>query len=218
MTDGDEHDLDGYPEQFTDQTREALQRAVAAVTYGLREHADVLTGLRGGTNDIRAVFAANRAVERLLDAWNDAVFDLTGTLPVSLDVADEDEEDDDTDEDVDVLDLADADPLSVVERWDLVVTDADALVHAGREAHRRLWPEETDRDAEVAVPSAAQALYTLLHERGEPWYDLPGVEVVAGARAYVRPDEPHLPAGDEIPDDTPIEQPSGEVLYSESWR
>jgi hypothetical protein len=224
MTDDDEHGPDDYPEQFSDETRQALRGAVSALTEGLQEHADQLTALRGGTSDIPAVFAVNRRIAQLLDAWNEAVFDLTGTTPVLLDgLDDDDDEDEDEDEDDlddDTPDLVDADPLTVVERWDLVVTDADALVHGGREAHRRLWPKETDRDAQAAVPSAAQALYALLHERGEPWYDLPGVEVVAGSRAYVRPDEPVSPDedDDDVPDDIRIQQPSGEVLYGESWR
>ncbi len=218
MTDGDEHGPDDSPEQFTDETRRALERAVAALTEGLHEHARLLTSVHGGSSDTPQIFSANRRVEQLLAAWNDAVFDLTGTVPVALEDLDDEDEDGD-DEDDDSPDLADGDPLLMVEQWDLVVTDADALLRAGREAHRRSWPKETERDAEAAVSSAAHALAELMHERGEPWYELPGIDVVTGARAWVRPDPAHTAsAADDEPDDLPDEELGGEVLYRESWR
>ncbi len=105
--------------------------------------------------------------------------------------------------------------LAVVSRWDLV-TDADDLIAAGREAHKRNRPEEQDEDAAEAVAGVGQALYAVLHDLGEPWYSLPGVEVMRAVRAFVTRPEPAEPfTVDEI--EPLIVEPAGERLYLESW-
>jgi hypothetical protein len=209
--------LDDWPEQFSPQTREALDLSVAALVDALQRHAKQLGGMRGGSRDSPAVFHANAEVERLIDAWSERVFDHTGTFPVSLQGFDGDGEEVTEDEE-DPAELEDGDPLSVVSRWDLLVVDTDALLQAGRDAHRRLRPDENDEDAAVAVQNVGQAVYALLHERGEPWYDMPGVEVVNGRRAYVRPDEQPPPLSEESDYDEAITQPPGERLFGEGWR
>lgn len=211
-----EDELDDYPEQFSPQTREALDVSVAALVDALQRHAKQVGGMRGGSSDVPAVFDANAEVEQLIAAWNERVFDHTGTFPVSLQGLDEDGEDFAEDEE-DPAELEDGEPLSVVSRWDLSVVDSQALLQAGRDAHRRLQPDETEGDAAVAVPNVGQAVYALLHEHGEPWYDMPGVEVVSGLRAYVRPDEQPTPLSEETDYDEAITQPPGERLFGESW-
>ena len=202
-----------FPDQFSAQSHEALLRSVDALTAALRAHADQLGAMRGGSSDVPAVFEANAAVADLVDAWSERVFDHTGTFPVVLAGRD-----DDTDElDDDVPQPADGDPVTVTSRWDLQVVDVAELLQAGRDAHRRLRPAEDAEDAAVAVPHPGLALYALLHERGEPWYDLPGVAVVRGERSYVRPDEPPTPLSDDTDDDGPVTEPAGVRLFGESW-
>ena len=210
-------DDDSFPEQFSDETRAALATAVDELVASVRAHAEHLMALRGGSSEMPGLHEANRQVEQAIATWNERVVDHTGTFPVSLAGLDEDFEDLE-DEDEDEEDLVDGAPLAVVSRWDLVVTDTDALVAAGRQAHKRHRPEEQDEDAAVAVAGAGQALYALLHERGEPWYDLPGVEVVRGIRAYVQSQEAAEPfTDDDTETQAPIEEPPGERLYLESW-
>ncbi len=205
----DEHD--DYPEQFSEESRAALQSATAALVEGLQRHVQAVLAMRGGTKETPAVFAINEEVERLVDEWNDRVLDHTGTVPLALVTRDDDEE-----EDEDLVELGDGTPIAVVSRFDLVVTDSAALTEAGRQAHRRLREDEDEEDAAAAVSDVGQALYALLHERGEPWYELPGVEVVRGVRRYVRPDEPAVPL-DEDDLEAPIVEPEGEQIYGESW-
>jgi hypothetical protein len=211
-----EDEIDDYPEQFSQQTREALGLSVDALVDALQRHAKLLSGMRGGSSEMPAVHDANAEVERLIAAWNERVVDHTGTFPVSLQGFG-DEDDEEILEAEEAAELVDGEPLTVVSRWDLHVVDTDELMQAGREAHMRLWPDENDEDAAVAVPNVGQAVYALLHEHGEPWYDLPGIEVVRGVRAYVRPIDPPTPLSDEDDYDEAIAQPPGERLFGESW-
>lgn len=211
---GPETEQDDYPEQFSQVTREALELSVAALCEALQRHARQVGGMRGGSSEFPALFEANQEVARLVDAWNERVSEHSGTLPVAqLD----DDEDDDFEED-DLAEPTDGEVLSVVSRWDLRLADSGALLQAGRAAHQRLRPEENDEDAVIAVPDFGQAMYSILHEIGEPWYDLPGVEVISGIRVFLRPDETPAPLPDDDDEITePIAQPAGEVLFAESW-
>ena len=207
--------MDGseFPEQFSPETRAALLRAVDELTAALHAHAERLAGMAGGSRDVAAVFAAHDQVAAVLDAWNERVFDHTGTFPLAL-AADEDDEDDEDDDEP--QEPADGDPITVTSRWDLRVVDTAALLGAGRDAHRRMSPGADDEDAAAPVPHPGLALHALLQEHGERRYDLPGLEVLHGAPSYVR----HAgPAGgpDEDDDLAPIAQPPGERLFGESW-
>ena len=84
-------------------------------------------------------------------------------------------------------------------------------------------PAELSQPELAAVPTGASLasagrLKAHCAEGGTAWYDLPGVDVVRGVRAYVQPQEPAEPSTD---DDTetqgPNEEPAGERLYLESW-
>ncbi len=205
--------LDVGPEQFSEPTRNALNAAVEDLVEALRRHAQHVGGLRGGSGEITGIFAANAEVEELIAAWNERVVDHTGTFPVSLLGRDAEADEDDGE----LEEMLNGDPLTVVSRWDLQLVDTAALVQAGRDAHRRVRPEETEDDAGVAVSGPGQALYALLHEAGEPWYDLPGIEVIRGARAYIRTEEAALPFADGEELDATIVEPAGERLYGESW-
>lgn len=220
MDDLEDQTDDGFPEQFSAETREALVAAVDQLVAAVSAHARHVIGLRGGSSEMTGVHETNAQVEQAIAAWNERVFDHTGTFPVSLAGLDDDLEnfDADADADEDEEELVDGAPLAVVSRWDIVVTDADALLAAGRQAHKRNRPEEQGEDAAVSVAGVAHALYTLLHDRGEPWYDLPGVEVVRAIRAYVQPEEPAAPFTDDDEEtEAPVAEPAGQRLYLESW-
>lgn len=202
------------PEAYSDETLAALRSAARELGQALAEHAEFLAGLHGGSAEIAGLFAANEKVADLVAAWSDRVFDHTGTTPVYLMNRDEDDEDFD-DEFEEPAEVVDGDLVSVVSRWDLRIEHPQALIASGREAHRRNRPEEDDEDAAVAVDSAAMALYAVLHEAGEPFYRLPGVQVTQGLRVFVRPEEEPTPLDDDMSDT--VSQPAGEVLFSESW-
>jgi hypothetical protein len=67
------------------------------------------------------------------------------------------------------------------------------------------------------LPNVGQAVYALLHERREPWYDLAGIEVIGGARVFVRPSDPPTPLSSEDDLDEAIAEPPGERLFQEGW-
>ncbi len=77
-------ELGEFPEQWTEQTREALNAAVEELVAALRAHAEHVAHLHGRTSEMQSVFEVNQQVERAIAAWNERAFDHTGTLPVSL--------------------------------------------------------------------------------------------------------------------------------------
>lgn len=197
-------------EQYTDESREALTTATERLIDTLRRHTDYLLGLRGGTAELAGLFDQQQAMNDMVASWNEAVSDHTGTSAVYLidDDDDEDEDDDDEEEAVQAGEL-----ISVVSRFDLVVTDPDAALESGRKAHRRMWPDENDEDTEAAVGRVVDALYSVGHEAGEPWFELPGVEPAGGIRLFVAVEE-HQPFE---PDDDEFPVPGGTTIRSESW-
>jgi hypothetical protein len=106
----------------------------------------------------------------------------------------------------------------VVSRFDLRVVDLDALLDAGRAAQER-HPAELDESGELdPVDSAEQAIYEISREVGEAWFELPGVEMVAGARAYVVPELPFEPLDADAEDVvTELIAPNGVATHAETW-
>ncbi|GAB2598041.1 hypothetical protein [Kribbella endophytica] len=211
-------------EQYSDESRAALRLRTDELIEGLRAHAEVLVGLRGGSAESEDLFTENEALGKLLGAWDDAVLDHTGTVVSSGGYDEDDDLDDEPEDDGPVA------VLSLITRVDLGVRDTAELLNAGRAAHRRLQPEESEADALVAIGDEAQAVYALLHEAGEPWLELPGTGLLAATRLYVEPED-YAPPGDEddgddasADDDFSAEAmveevavPEGTLLFSESW-
>lgn len=203
-------------EQYSDQSRAALRLRTDELIEGLRAHAEVLLGLRGGTAERDDLFTENEALGKLLGAWDDAVLDHTGTAVPTGGYEDDDEDDLEHDDEDDVP----VDVLTVASRVDLGVRDLDELLAAGRAAHLRLWAKETEADAAVAVADVQQAVYALLHEGGELWSDLPGTGMLAATRLYIAPEDYEVPDDEEFSAEAIVEQvsvPDGTVLFSESW-
>lgn len=212
-------------EQYSDESRAALRLRTDELIEGLRAHAEVLVGLRGGSAEKEDLFTENEALGKLLGAWDDAVLDHTGTVVSSGGYDEDDDLDDEPEDDGPVA------VLSLITRVDLGVRDTGELMNAGRAAHRRLQPEESEADALVAIGDEAQAVYALLHEAGEPWLELPGTGLLAATRLYVEPED-YAPPGDEDDGDDDDSQdddfsaeamveevavPEGTLLFSESW-
>jgi hypothetical protein len=172
-----EVDITAPAEQFfSAQTREALAEASRRLAERLQAHTDALLAMTGAEEQ-SALYEQNAALEELVEGWNEAVFEHTGTAPLLLEDSVDDEDDEVEQDQV----------ISVVSRFDLRVVDLDALLDAGRAAQERHPAELDDGGEDEPVDSAEQAIYEISREVGEAWFELPGIEMVAGARAYVVP-------------------------------
>jgi hypothetical protein len=204
-----ELDIPAPAEQFfSAETREALVDASRKLAERLQTHTDALLAMTG-EEEQTALYEENAALEELVEDWNDAVFEHTGTAPLLLDDAVDEEDDDEAEQDQ---------VISVVSRFDLRVVDLDALLGAGRAAQER-HPAELDETAErEPVESAEQAIYEISREVGEAWFELPGIEMVAGARAYVVPEAPFEPLDADAEDVvTELVAPNGVATHAETW-
>ncbi|TDW17790.1 hypothetical protein [Kribbella kalugense] len=193
---------------FSAETRTALAEASRKLAERLQAHTDALLAMTG-EEEQAGLYEQNAALEELVEDWNEAVFEHTGTAPLLLDDSVDDEDEDDVEEDH---------VISVVSRFDLRVVDLDALLDAGRAAQER-HPAELDESGELdPVDSAEQAIYEISREVGEAWFELPGVEMVAGARAYVVPELP-FEALDADAEDvvTELIAPNGVATHAETW-
>jgi hypothetical protein len=192
---------------FSAETRAALAEASRKLAERLQAHTDALLAMTG-EEDHATLFEHNAALEGVVEDWNDAVFEHTGTTPLLLDDVIDDDEDDEEQDQV----------ISVVSRFDLRVVDLDALLEAGRAAQER-QPDELDESGDrEPVESAEQAIYEISREVGEAWFDLPGIEMVAGARAYVVPESPFEPLDADAEDVvTELIAPNGTATHAETW-
>ncbi|GAA1592557.1 MULTISPECIES: hypothetical protein [Kribbella] len=193
---------------FSAETRAALAEASRKLAERLQAHTDALLAMTGD-EDHTTLFEHNAALEGVVEDWNDAVFEHTGTTALLLDDAAEDEDDE----------AAEPDQLiSVVSRFDLRVVDLDELLEAGRAAQER-HPAELDESGDrEPVDSAEQAIYEISREVGEAWFELPGTELIAGARAYVVPEAPFEPLDPDAEDViTELIAPNGVATHAESW-
>jgi len=192
---------------FSAETRTALAEASRKLAERLQAHTDALLAMTGD-EDHTTLFEHNAALEGVVEDWNDAVFEHTGTAPLLLDDAVDDE-----DEEVEQDQV-----ISVVSRFDLRVVDLDALLEAGRAAQER-HPAELDESGDrEPVDSAEQAIYEISREVGEAWFELPGIEMVAGARAYVVPEPPFEPLDADAEDVvTELIAPNGVATHAETW-
>ncbi|MER7251001.1 hypothetical protein [Kribbella sp. NPDC000426] len=193
---------------FSAETRAALADASQKLAERLLAHTEALLAMTGD-EDNAELFEHNAALEGVVEDWNEAVFEHTGTTPLLLDESDDDEDEEDVEPDQ---------VISVVSRFDLRVVDLDALLEAGRAAQER-HPAELDESGErEPVDSAEQAIYEISREVGEAWFELPGIEMVAGARAYVVPEPPFEPLDADAEDVvTELIAPNGVATHAETW-
>jgi hypothetical protein len=208
VTSVDEQPITAPVEQFFSvETREALAEASRKLAQRLQAHTEALLAMTG-EEEQSALYEQNAALEELVEEWNDAVFEHTGTTPLLLDDS-EDEDDEEVEQDQ---------VISVVSRFDLRVVDLDALLEAGRAAQERHPAELDESDEKEPVDSAEQAIYEISREVGEAWFELPGIEMVAGARAYVVPEHPFEPLDADAEDVvTELIAPNGVATHAETW-
>jgi hypothetical protein len=203
-------------EQFSAESAQRLERATERLLPLITSYTAAVVAMRGGSSEMPALFDRNDELALAVAAWNDRVADHTGAYPLLLDDAFEDDEDDE-DEDDEEPEIAGR--MSVISRWDLGVVDPEALLAAGRTAHRHNRPDETEADAAAAVTNLASALYAITHDAGEPWFDVPGVEVMHGARVYLVPDEPlGLLSDDPGQALDAVTAPPGQIAFTEMWQ
>jgi hypothetical protein len=210
VTEVDNQEFSATGEQFfSEESRKALAEASRLLAERLQAHTEALLAMTGDEEQ-STLYEQNAALEELVEGWNDAVFEHTGTAPLLLDdeVEDDDEEEDEEHDQV----------ISVVSRFDLRVVDLESLLEAGRAAQER-HPAELDESGErVPVESAEQAIYEISREVGEAWFELPGVDLVAGARAYVVPEWPFEPLEADAEDVlSELSAPNGAITHAETW-
>jgi hypothetical protein len=211
VTEVDNQELSAAGEQFfSEESRKALAEASRLLAERLQAHTEALLAMTGDEEQT-TIYEQNAALEELVEGWNDAVFEHTGTAPLLLDDDVEDEDDDEEAEEPDQV-------ISVVSRFDLRVVDLEALLEAGRSAQER-HPAELDESGErEPVESAEQAIYEISREVGEAWFELPGVDLVAGARAYVVPEYPFEPLEADAEDVlSELSAPNGAITHAETW-
>jgi hypothetical protein len=210
VTEVDNQELAGAGEQFfSEESRKALAEASRLLAERLQAHTEALLAMTG-EEEQTTLYEQNAALEELVEGWNDAVFEHTGTAPLLLDDEVEEEGDEEPEEQDQVI--------SVVSRFDLRVVDLDTLLEAGRSAQER-HPAELDESGEKEpVESAEQAIYEISREVGEAWFELPGVDLVAGARAYVVPEYPFEPLEADAEDVlSELGAPNGAITHAETW-
>jgi hypothetical protein len=196
-------------EEFVPWTKAGADRVLAtaaALKDAIAAHADAVTS---AGEDITLVFQAS---ERLLPAalgYADAQLEYTGNgFPFGALHQYVDNDDDDEDE-------GPTSGVSVVQRRDYVVTDADAVMEAGRQAYLRVWPDDTEAAASADVNHLGRALYQLAHADGwDNLYGTDGLAPVGGFVAVVKQEELFGPDPDEWSDGLVDED--AEVLFSQT--
>ena len=211
MTEVDNQEFSATGEQFfSEESRKALAEASRQLAERLQAHTEALLAMTGDEEQT-SLYEQNAALEELVEGWNDAVFEHTGTAPLLLEEEAEEADEEEEPQEQDHL-------ISVVSRFDLRVVDLDALLDAGRAAQERHPAELDDSGEPDPVDTAEQAIYEISREVGEAWFELPGVDLVAGARAYVVPEYPFEPLEADADDVlSELSAPNGAITHAETW-
>lgn len=183
--------------QWSDAARERYVRCADDLIAALRAHFALTIERSGRQRDLGPYFSSSEALEKAAEAFNESEFDWCGSSPLSL--TDEGIEESDDEDEPEEPAGAEA-VLSGLFRWDFTVTDEAAVVGAGRDAYRRLWPSDTDEDAVLAVPDVVRAASEIVHA-GE-WSGLenaPGLERRAEWWTFVSHDGQSDTSDDEDP-------------------
>lgn len=176
------------------QALEQYRARARELTGVLAEHVALVD--RGGDGWAESAGALQAAV----DAFAEAERALRGTSPLVTGgpggpAGDEGgEEDDDAGWPLPDASQEEAPVVTVLGRWDYVVTDAAALVQHGRAAHLAVHPRDDHEDAVLRVPSVTAAVDAVL--RGpvlEALEGAPGLEPVASASQVLQ----HAGSSDE---------------------
>lgn len=203
-------------DQFSAASAEALRESAARLAQLIQRYAEATASMSGETAELEEVFALNAQISALAAELNDRAFDHTGTLPLPLDLQHGEPEHDHDVEDEETVEATGF--LSAVSRWDLAITDEDALLEAGRAAYRQATGA-TEAEASVEVSDASDAVRAILESRGEPWFEIPGVAAMGGLRLLIEPDDVpgELFDGDPEHAAQAVLPPDGQLLVTEAW-
>lgn len=169
-------------EQWSVEARERFTAEVERLATAVRAHGATVLAMHGRGAELPALFDADAELARAVLAHGEVEMDLTGTAP-TLFGPDEDDEDDDEPPAGTVT------RLRVVNQADFAVTDADAVLAAGRAAYRRVWPDDTAEDAEFDVADLGRALYQLQHAGGlAALEEVPGLEPLSSSMSVLDAD------------------------------
>ncbi|WBQ04831.1 hypothetical protein [Kribbella sp. CA-293567] len=147
--------------QWSDAARERYVQSAEELIAALRAHVALTIERSGRERELGPYFSSSESLEEAAEAFNESELDWCGSFPLSLSGEDLDEFDDEDDESDDVVG-----PRSVLSgfvRWDFTVTDEAAVIGAGRDAYRSLWPSGTDEDVVLAVPDIVRAAAEIVH-------------------------------------------------------
>ena len=157
--------------QWTEAAKRAYGLRAQELIEALQAHLTANLTRSGRQKELQPYFESADRVMASARAFNEAEFDWCGSFPLGLrpDANEGEDEEDLVDE------LVGGDILSVLGRWDLRITDEDAVLAAGRAAYLRAWPDDTQEDAEIRVQNVGDAAGELVHADG-----LTGLHAPAG--------------------------------------
>ncbi|TNM64530.1 hypothetical protein FHN55_13470 [Streptomyces sp. NP160] len=182
-------DDDLSPDLWSPESLEQYRARAQELSRVLAEHAALVEQRAGRQRELEDYVVSAERLQGAVNAFAEAEFAWCGSFPVRTSEADEDG-DEDGDGGVWPLpdpSLAEAPVISVLGRWDYVVTDADELVAHGRDSYRAAWPEDDDEDAALRVQTVLDAVRETLHEAPLPRLDdAPGLQPSASVVQLVQ--------------------------------
>ncbi|GAA3052434.1 hypothetical protein [Actinokineospora globicatena] len=188
-----------------------VRAAAAELTAAITAHAEAVAA---GTSekDTEKVFTAGDQLLPALLAYADAQFEYTGTtfpLGPLYDLVDDEEDDEDEEEEE-----PPSTGVSILQRQDYRVTDAEAVMAAGRAAYLRSWPDDDEATAAEDVSHLGRALYQIGHADGWPKLgDVEGLRPVGASVVVVDREDTLGPDEGEWPED--LYAHDGEVLFEQ---
>lgn len=214
-------------EPFSDRSRAALEAATRALIAHLTGYLEAVRDIPAELSDEAKddlVLPPDETVSHAVRAWNDAAGDHTELSPLHL-------IDNHPDTDDATRDHEDAEPgqrpiprrLSIISRYDVDITDPDALFSAAltaREGHGYA-PGDMTPDA-VRRSGVGRAVYSTRHGDA-PYSDVPGLRLRGGRTLYLA----HDPSGPDPatrldtdrtdPDLRRALPPTGRIDFLEIW-
>lgn len=159
--------------QWTSAALAAYRASADHLVQQLLEHVRLTGERQGAQRELGEHFASAERLQEAVNAFAEAEFDWCGSFPVRTELSNEPEEP----QNGFAADpaLEEAPVVSVMGRWDYLVTDGAALIDHGRNAYLQAWPQDTDDDAAVRVADVQSAVREILHAA-----ELPKLEAAPG--------------------------------------
>jgi|GEM_PF-6401919 len=170
--------------------RAEVERTGKAAVAALTAHIELVLNSDRRTGEGR-LEESSQQLHHALFVLSDAEFDLTGTVSCLAFLGDADEDDvEDEDEDDLIDESAEVQQISIMSRCDLRVTSQNAVIEAGRQAYREVWPDDPPEAAGEDVDGLGRAVYQIMHARGsDAIYEADGLQMVAEVKLVLARDE-----------------------------